>query len=139
MTIFKKDGEMPMDSIASYEFHKIFDRVSSRINLQGKTSANAIDRSLAHARENCRRYFREAPNPNIRIRYKGAIMGYNNLLYYRFSDRTMKEATENPGGIVALTLLHGKIEAKRRILAQRQANTRIYKKPQYPRRDYDNR
>ena len=40
-----------MDSISSYEFHKIFDRVSGNINLQGKLSVNDIDKELVKARE----------------------------------------------------------------------------------------
>ena len=123
-----------MDRIQNYEFHEIFGRVSSRINLQGKISANAIDKSLVNARENCKRHYHATINPFLRARYKNAIMGYNNLLYYRFSNRTMKEAIENPSGIVALTLRFGKIEAKRRILAQKRTQTRIYRRPDYSRR-----
>jgi hypothetical protein len=123
-----------MDSIASYEFHKIFNRVSSRINLQGKTSANAIDQSLVTARDNCKRNYRETTNPILRVRLKNAVVGYNNLLFYRFSNRAMKEAIENPSGIIALTLRFGKIEAKRRILAQRNTQTRFYTRPDYSKR-----
>jgi hypothetical protein len=123
-----------MDSISSYEFHKTFDRVSSRINLQGKTSANAIDRSLVNARENAKYYYRKTTNPRLRAHYKNAIIGYGSLLHYRFSDRTIKEAIKNPNGIVAMTLKYGKIEAKRRILAQKRAQSRLYKQPDYYRR-----
>jgi hypothetical protein len=120
-----------MDSISSYEFHKIFDRVSGNINLQGKLSANDIDKELVKAREQCKKRYFGAETPQERTRYKAAVVGYSNLLHHRFSNRVVDEALADPRGLIATTLIYGKIEARRRLEAQRRSRMRFYRRPSY--------
>jgi hypothetical protein len=46
------------------------------------------------------------------------------LIEHDFAGRTIFEASRNPRGIIALTLIYGRQEAERRILAQRKAALR---------------
>ena len=114
-----------MDSISSYEFHKIFSRVSDFIDFKGKFTVKEIEEALLKAREKCKRLRREAETAQERAKFKRAAIRHEHLLEYGFADRAVYEASRNPKGIVAMTLKHGKKEAKRRILAQKRARIRM--------------
>jgi hypothetical protein len=113
-----------MDSISSYEFHEIFDRVTVYIDLEGKCTEYEIQKSLEFARDKCRRLAEKAKTAKERNSLKRDAISYNNLVQNRFAARVIEEATNNPDGIIALTLLYGKAEAKQRILAQERARIR---------------
>jgi hypothetical protein len=55
MTEYSRKGGMPMDSVSSYEFGKIFYRFSSNIDLQGKLTAYDINKEIVIAREHCKK------------------------------------------------------------------------------------
>lgn len=119
---------MPMDSIPSYEFHAIYNRVSSYIDLQGKVTEQAINEELWKARGKCKKLYLEAENVYERTKYRNAVTGYGNLIQNGFARRTIKEALIEPDGFIANTLLFGRAEAKRRQQAQRRSRMRFYKR-----------
>ena len=119
---------MPMDSIPSYEFHAIYNRVSSYIDLQGKVTEQAINEELWKAREKCKKKYLEAENLFERTKYRNAVAGYGNLIRHGFANRVIEEASIEPNGYIANTLLYGRAEAKRRRDAQRRSRMRFYKR-----------
>jgi hypothetical protein len=120
-----------MDNISEYEFAEIFDRISSVIDLQGKLTVHAINAEIVKARDQCRKRYFEAETMQERHRCKAELVRYNNLLFNGFANRTIKEAMNEPNGFIAMTLRFGKLETKRRLLAQRDTRTRIYRRPDY--------
>lgn len=118
-----------MDSVSDYEFHEIFQRVTEYIDLQGKFTPEQIDKELEKAREKCKRLYRNAENGRERIRFKRAALGYLRLIEHDFASRVEHEARTNPMGIIGMTLTHGTIEARRRMLAQERAQrARLWRK-----------
>jgi hypothetical protein len=113
-----------MDRISSFEFFRIFDRVSDTVDLSGKFTVAEIERELAKVRDYCARKYQEAESTRERARFKTDMVSFNNLILYGFADRTIREALKNPNGIIAMTLRFGKAWARRRILAQRRTQTR---------------
>ena len=120
-----------MDEMPNFEFSEIFNRTSSQVNLQGKVTVQDINKELWKAREQCKKRYLEAGNVYERSRYRNAAAGYGNLIRYRFANRVIKEALEEPRGFIATTLIFGKIEAKRRLDAQRRSRMRFYNRPRY--------
>jgi hypothetical protein len=123
-----------MDSIPSFEFHEIFDRTTDVVDLEGKGTVSEIERALWRIREYCRRRYQRAETEKERARFKAATVNYDNLLRYGFARRVIREAMSDPNGFYALTLRFGKIEARRRLLAQRATRARFYSRPGYWRR-----
>jgi hypothetical protein len=113
-----------MDSIPIVEFHKIFRRVASCIDLKGKVTQKAIEKELIKARDKCLKHRRTAQTQAERAKFKRAAMGYDRLLEYGFAARAIYEAIRDPRGIIAMTLTYGYPEAKKRILAQKRAEIR---------------
>ena len=124
-----------MDELPNYEFHAIFNRVSSYMDLQGKVTVQDINEELWKAREKCKKKYLEAQNVYERTRFRNAVAGYSNLIRYRFANRVIKEALIEPRGFIATTLIFGKIEAKRRLDAQRKSRMRFYNRPRYWKRN----
>ena len=119
-----------MDSISAYEFHCIFNRTSDTVDLKGKLSVQAIEEEMAKARESCRKRYGRAESSRERRRLKTSVIQLGHLVDYGFARRAIFEGVRNPSGLIALTLNYGKIEAKRRILAQRRAQIRFnYRRP----------
>jgi hypothetical protein len=113
-----------MDSLSAYEFHCIFNRTSDVVDLKGKLSVQAIDDALVRARESCKKNYNKADSSRQRRRLKTSAIKLGDLIEHGFANRAVHEAIYNPSGLVALTLKYGKIEAKRRILAQKRAQIR---------------
>jgi hypothetical protein len=122
-----------MDEMPDPEFHELFDRTTNYIDLRGKVTVNQISKELWKAREQCKSLYLRAKNMYERANYRNAIAGYDNLIRYGFANRTIKEALANPRGFIANTLIYGKIEAKRRLDAQRRSRMRFYRRPDYRR------
>lgn len=122
-----------MDTLPSYEFHDIFDRTSDYIDLKGKCTVKEIEKELAKARKKCIDLRRNASNPRDRGKLKRAAIRYRILLEHGFADRTIREARNNPKGIIGMTLRYGKADARRRILAQKrtQIRSRLRRRPYY--------
>jgi hypothetical protein len=110
-----------MDSVPSYEFHEIFDRVTEYIDLYGIFTIEGMEVELQRAREKCRKHYRNAKNTWERARFKRAAVGYGRLLKHNFASRVLREARKNPDNIIGMTLRYGKTDAKRRIAAQKRA------------------
>lgn len=115
-----------MDSISSYEFHAIFNRTSDTVDLKGKLSVASIEEEMAKARESCRKRYGRAESSRERRRLKTSIVQLGHLVDYGFARRAIYEGVRDPSGLIAMTLRYGKIEAKRRILAQRRAQIRSH-------------
>lgn len=113
-----------MDSVTRYEFHKIFDRVSAHINLKNCTSALAIELKLTDVRDRSKAKFKICKARAKRVEAGRRAEWLDTLIEHDFAGRTIFEASRNPRGIIALTLIHGRQEARQRILAQRRAELR---------------
>jgi hypothetical protein len=114
-----------MDSVSSPEFAGIFDRTSGKLKLQGRTSSDAINKKLNNVKNKCLEMRRVAKSSKVRARLKRTALQYQNLIDYGFAERTIREARAKPNGIVALTLIYGKEEAKARILARKKTQIRV--------------
>ena len=113
-----------MDSESSFEFHKIFKRVSGLIDLQGKFSAEKIEKALIRVVKKCKRQRRKADTISERKKLKRDVISIKRLVEHGFPKRVIREAIINPNGIVAYTLRFGKDEAEKRILAQKRSEIR---------------
>jgi len=120
-----------MDEMPNYEFHEIFDRVSSNVDLKGKFTVIEIEKALWRVREYCRRGYQKSETARERARFKIAKVSYDNLLQHGFAHRVIEEASLDPQGFIAMTLRFGKIEARRRLLAQKKTRMRLYRRPSY--------
>jgi hypothetical protein len=115
-----------MDSVSNYEFGEIFHRTTDYVDLEGKFTVSAIERAIWRVREYCRRRYQNAETARERARFKAAAINYDHLLRYGFARRVIREALLDPQSIYALTLRFGKVEARRRLLAQKGARARFY-------------
>ncbi len=115
----------------NYEFADIFDRTTDNVDLKGKLTELEIEKALLQARESCRRRYHNAQTERERIQFKNAKVRYDNLLQYGFARRAIHEASLEPQGFISMTLQFGKVEAKRRILAQKRSQIRFYSRPRY--------
>lgn len=122
-----------MDSLPSYEFHGIVRRVTTYVDLQGKTTVLSINKEIWKAQEQCRKHALQAKNKYERAKFKRAAIGYANLIRYHFANRLIKEAIADPSGYIATILIYGRLEAERRINAQRRSRMRFYRRPNYRR------
>jgi hypothetical protein len=112
-----------MDNISSPEFHAIFHRVN--VDLKGAFTVENINKRLYDAKLKCIRKRSFAKTQSERSKLKRSTIFYDRLRENGFAERTLREALKRPKGIIAMTLKHGKEEAKRRILAQRKVSIRI--------------
>jgi hypothetical protein len=112
-----------MDTIQRYEFHAIFDRVSTNIDLKGCTSALAIEIALAEARDKSKVKFKTYRMKAKKVRFGRKAEWLDTLVEHDFAGRAIFEAHRNQRGLIALTLIHGRQKAQR-ILAQRRAEYR---------------
>ena len=120
----RSKGGDALDSIPRYEFHEIFDRVSANIDLEGCTSALAIEEKMEEVRGKCKAKSKINRTKTGRARYGRRASWLDNLIENDFAGRTIFEARSNPRGLIALTLTYGRQEAQQRILAQRKAAIR---------------
>ena len=115
-----------MESIPFTEFNDIFQRTPARI-FQGNYTAYEINKALAKARDESKiRYF-DAENQHERAKTRTAVVNYDHLISYGFANRVIKEAKTHPNGPIANRLR--RIEAERRMAAQRRGQMRYYRRP----------
>lgn len=113
-----------MDSLSRPEFHGIFDRVSMDVELEGATTAISIENRLKVERHYAKTRAKTAKRRYARRFYKFKAEELDRLLEHDFAGRAIYTANIDPKGIVAQTLLYGRGEARRRILAQKRAAIR---------------
>lgn len=113
-----------MDSIPSYEFHKIFDCVSLELDLTGCTIGTAIDNKLKIARHQAKTKAKTAKTESAKRYWWFKAEELDKLLAHDFSGRAIFEANRNPRGIIALTLIYGRKTAREKIRAQKRAAVR---------------
>jgi len=106
-----------MDSIPSYEFHKIFLRTSCDVDLKGAFTPEDIDERLDEAKEELRNGARKALDPTTRYALYKKARAIENLQDKGFAAKTTAEASENRYGIVNLTLHYGRKKAEEMKLA----------------------
>ena len=113
-----------MDSVSRPEFHEIFERVSANIDLKQCTNALAIEQKLKEVRDRSKVKFKTSKTRTRRIKLGRRTEWLDTLIEADFAGRVIFEASRNPRGKIALTLIYGRQEAQRRILAQRKAALR---------------
>ena len=99
-----------MDFIPDKEFHPMFDRISRVVDLKGVYSVDEVNERL----EQTVRDVRDSERAE-RLRMGRAGIIERNLIKLRdggFGRRVIREASEKPKGIVALTLKYGRETAK---------------------------
>lgn len=114
-----------MDSIPSYEFHAIFERTSQFINFKGNFTEEEIEAELIRVRNICKEMAEKANTRKKQLIYNSKKVAIDKLIEHGFPRRIIVEAQRNPKGKVALTLLYGYREAKRRLLAQAKTKMRF--------------
>ena len=113
-----------MDSIPSYEFHKIFNRVSLDVPLTGCNTATAISNSLRIARHKAKNNAKKETTRSARKYWFFKAEEQDKLLEHDFAGRVMFEANRKPKGFIALSLIYGRKTAKQKINAQKRASAR---------------
>lgn len=113
-----------MDSVPSYEFHKIFRRVSYDVKLKGAFTPEEIDRRLEDARKDFRKEAKDAEKKSERKRLYKKAKAIEILQDRGFAEATIREATRNRYGIVNLTLNYGRKKAEEMKLAFERARLR---------------
>lgn len=113
-----------MDSIPSYEFHKIFRRLSYDVNLKGALTPDEIDARLSKARKRFKAKAEEADIRGERKRLYKKAKAIEILQERDFAQRTIAEAVTNRYGIVSLTLRFGRERAEEMKLAMERSRLR---------------
>jgi hypothetical protein len=101
-----------MDSVPSYEFHKIFRRLSYDVDLRGAFTPEEIDRRLDAVQGYFRNRARRAVSGSEKKRLHKKARAIENLQNKNFAERTIIEARSNRYGIVNLTLNYGRKKAE---------------------------
>ena len=121
-----------MDSVTRQEFHKIFDRVSMDVDLQGATNAVFIENRLKIVRHMSKTKAKDAKLALGRQFYGFKTEELDKLIEHDFAGRAIFEAHIDPHGIINLTLIHGRQMAQQRIMAQKRAALRLALAQRFP-------
>jgi len=113
-----------MDSVPSYEFHKIFRRVSVNVNLKGAFTPEEIDEKLERAQKKFQIKAKRAATEAKKKRLYKKAKAIEILQDKNFSEKTIAEAISNRYGIVNLTLHYGREKAEEMKLAFERARIR---------------
>jgi hypothetical protein len=104
------------------EFHKVFNRISKKINLKGAGTPAEINARLNKKINQIR--YEYGLNPLGQLQAESKISPLKTLMFAGFGRRTIDEAIANPTGKVALTLKYGPEHA--RYVLEKRARKRIY-------------
>jgi hypothetical protein len=110
-----------VDSISSPELAKIFGRLPAAIELKGATDAAELERRMQFYIDVQRARAMIAKREKTKDANIWRAEQIDKLIEHEFPERVIREALRQPRGLIAQTLLHGKAEAKRRVLAYRRA------------------
>lgn len=101
------------------------------VELKGATTGIAIENRLKIARHYAKIRAKTAKRAYARKFYGYKTEEIDKLVEHDFADRAIFEANIHPKGIIHQTLIYGREDARRRILAQRRAEIRgkAYIKP----------
>lgn len=113
-----------MDSVPSYEFHKIFRRVSYDVNLKGAFTPEEIDERLERAQKEFQVKAKRAATEAKKKRLYKKGKAIEILQDKNFPEKTIAEAIRNRYGIVNLTLHYGRKKAEEMKLALERARIR---------------
>lgn len=101
-----------MDSIPSYEFHKIFRRLSYDVDLKGAFTPEDIDERLAKVQRKFKKEAKRTAASEQRKRLRKKAKAIEILQDKNFAGKTIAEATRSRYGIVNLTLHYGRKKAE---------------------------
>jgi len=104
-----------MDFVPDKEFHRIFDRVSKKVDLKGAGTPQEINRRLNRKIKEGRYLPRR--NQLALFLARNRIPNLEKLVFAGFGRRTIDEAVAKPRGKIALTLKYGR-KKTREILAR---------------------
>jgi len=111
-----------VDFIPDKEFHKIFNRVSKKVDLKGADTPQEINRRL---NRKIKEYSHSSGiTPLAQFRARRRISELENLMSAGFGRRTIDEAVANPREKVALTLKYGRKKARDILLARERRRLR---------------
>ena len=113
-----------MWDVSRPEFSQIFDRTSEDVDLKNCTTPQQIDNALKIERHKSKMKAREAKVRVVREYHAYRTEQLDKLIEKDFSGRAIFEANRNPKGMIGQTLLHGRVEARKRVLAQKRAEIR---------------
>ena len=99
-----------MDFIPDKEFHKIFNRVSKIVDLEGAGTPEEINERLNQKVAKDR--YLSVKNELTLFHARGRTPKLKKLISGGFARRTIDEAIANPRGKIALTLKYGRERAK---------------------------
>ena len=106
-----------MDFMPDKEFHKLFDRVTKFVDLQGAGTPRKIHERL---RQKINEYRYLPRKSQLAVFFERSRMpNLKKLIFAGFGRRAIDQAVAKPHGKVALTLKYGREEA-RRILLERE-------------------
>ena len=108
---------MSMDFFPDKEFHKLFDRISQRINLEGAGSPTEINERLRQRIQELKYIY--GNDPLAPLRTQGPISQIRALISGGFARHAIDEAIANPHGEIALTLKLGKRRAQKILMKRR--------------------
>ena len=113
-----------MDSVPSYEFHKIFRRVSYDVDLKGALDPDEIDLRMEKAQKRFKAEAHEADTEAEKKRLLKKARGIEILRDKGFPVQTIAEASESRYWIVNLILHYGRKKAEEMKLAFESARIR---------------
>jgi hypothetical protein len=126
-----------MDSVSSPELAEIFDRTSQKVDFKGAYDAGDIDAKMEYKVDlyRARAHIVKTKQRRKKLRYLADQL--DRLIEHGASERWIAMAVRNPKGFISQTLLHGRAEAKRRVLAYRRQRIAAYQRvgvrPEVPR------
>jgi hypothetical protein len=94
------------------------------VDLKGAASATAIENRLKIARHQSKARAKDAKRRYARRFYGFKAEEFDKLIEHDFADRAIYEANRDRRGIIAQTLVYGRLEAEKRIKAQKRAAIR---------------
>ena len=113
-----------MDSVSRPEFGKIFERTSWQVDFGGATTALGINNRMKIEIHRAKNKVKQSKIGVIREFHGFSAEQLDKLIAHDFAGRTVFEANLAPKGIIAQTLLYGREEGKKKVLAQQRAQVR---------------
>jgi hypothetical protein len=103
-----------MDFLPDKEFHRVFDRISEKVDLRGAGTPAEINERLNRKIEEYKYLY--GTNPLAQLQAESRIAPLRTLIFAGFGRRTIIEAIADPHGKVALTLKYGRKKARHILL-----------------------
>ena len=112
-----------MKTIPDYEFIEIFDRVSRDVHFGRCRSPQDVKNRIKRILNLKKKGYQSAKRQSSGRKCRSEFIHLRTLYRHGIADRIWEEAVTNPGGIVELTLLYGR-ENARKIMLERERRRR---------------